>query len=109
MTVLRIPVRAEVPFYTQRTSLDGRSYLFTFKWNQRSGFWFFDFADQDEDPIVSGVKVVPEIPLLRRIIDERRPAGELIVTDLTGDGEPPGYSDFGDRMILMYVPYEDFP
>lgn len=89
--------------WTQRTSLGGRDYLLTFDWNERAGRWSLSLADQDGVAIASGVVLVAALPLLRRVIDARRPPGDIVVVDATGafDAEP-GYDDLGARFGLLY-------
>ena len=41
-----VPTRPGVPDYSQRTSLDGRTYLLTFRWNEREeSAWYLSLAD----------------------------------------------------------------
>lgn len=101
---LEIPVSVDVPLYQIRTTLDGSEYLFRFDWNGREGRWYFSLADINESWIVTGVKIVCNWPLLRRVTDKRRPPGELMATDFTSTGEPPGFVDLGRRVKLLYFP-----
>lgn len=107
--MFRIPTstRDEVASYTQRTTLDGREYVLTFDWNGRAGHWFFSIADQDEDPILQGVKVVLGWNLLDGVRDVRRPPGAIVAVDLTGSGEPPGRTELGGRVELVYYDAEE--
>lgn len=94
--------------YTQRTVLDGREYLLRFRWNQRAAKWYLSIYDQNEIPIYEGIKIVTNFPLLGyRIVDARRPPGEIIAVDVTSDRDP-GLYDLGSRVVLMYVDAADF-
>lgn len=89
--------------WTQRTELGGREYLLSFQWSQRAGRWLFTLADQDSADIVTGQPVVVDWPLLgRRVVDARRPPGELVAVDTTGAGADPGFADLGARVVLVY-------
>lgn len=110
---LRIPTSTTFPFYSQTTTLDGQDYVFRFLWNQREGTWFFSLLDADEDPIVEGLKVVVNLPLLRLVTDERKPPGVLLAVDTTAPevdrtaGEKvlaldPGLEELGERVLLLY-------
>lgn len=101
MTVYLIPTSTD-PAYTQRTKLDGVEYVLTFEWNERDARWYFSIADEDGEPIASGVKVVADWPLLRRVVDPRCPPGEIGAVDATGAGEPPGRYDLGERVKIYY-------
>lgn len=110
---LRIPTSTTFAFYSQTTTLDGQDYVFRFLWNQREGTWFFSLFDADEDPIVEGLKVVVNLPLLRLVTDERKPPGVLLAVDTTAPevdrsaGEKvlaldPGLEELGERVLLLY-------
>lgn len=110
---LRIPTSTTFPLYSQTTTLDGVDYVLRFLWNQREGSWFFSLLDADEDPIVEGLKVVVNLPLLRLVTDERKPPGVLLAVDTTAPevdraaGEKvlaldPGLEDLGERVLLLY-------
>lgn len=88
----------------QRTALDGVEYVLQFDWNDRQKRWSFSLADQDEVPIVSGVTLVADWPLLSLVTDARRPLGELVAWDTSGAGLDPGLADLGDRVQFTYVP-----
>jgi hypothetical protein len=103
----RIPTSNVDPFYSQITDLDGTDYVLTFEWNNRDQAWYLSIADINGDPIVTSLRLVPEWRLLRRVIDERRPQGELFLHDESGAGLPPGFEDLGTRCTLFYVPAAD--
>lgn len=93
-------------YWVQRTALDGRDYLLTFRWSQREGVWRLDLADLDGVAIVSGLVLVVGVSLLRGVVDTRRPAGELVVIDTSGaQDRDPGFDDLGApgaRFVLAY-------
>lgn len=93
--------------WSQRTALDGTDYTLTFTWSQRDGHWHLDLADAEGGAIRSGMSLVPMVPLLRGLVDARRPPGELIVVDTSGASDAdPGFSDLGApgaRFVLAYV------
>jgi hypothetical protein len=106
-----IPTSTTLPDYRQTTSLEGRDYVLRFRWNTREARWYLDVADQDETPIVSGLKLVAEAPLLRLVRrDDRRPPGELWVRDREARtsaagklvARDPGLDELGGRCALLY-------
>lgn len=99
--MLVIPV-TQSPYYEQVTTLEGTNYRFTFKWNKREGYWYFDLADADAVPIRSGIKCVLGTLLLKRVTDARRPPGEIACVDVTASGQDAGFDDFGSRVLLYY-------
>lgn len=102
---VEVPVSLDVPLYTERVTLDGQEYVFRFDWNGREGRWYFDIGDINENWIVTGVKIVCNWPLLRRLVDPRKPPGSLLAVDFSGlGGEPPSLPDLGRRVKLIYFP-----
>lgn len=98
-----VPVITDQVLYQQVTTLDGVDFVLTFALNLRDSYWYVDVADQDGVPIATGIKIVVNWDLLRRCIDERRPKGQLIAIDTTGQGLDPGPDDFGTRVQLLYL------
>lgn len=107
MAVLVISTSTELSSYTQRTILDGVEYLLSFQWNQREAKWYLSIADSEGAPLGSGLKLVADFPLNRRLVDPGAPPGVLYAMDRTGEGVDPGLRDLGDRVFLIYVPVAD--
>lgn len=107
MTRLVLPLTgsAEIPDYEQRTSLDGRDYIFRFRWNQREAAWYFDISDHDDALIVAGLKAIIGWPLLRLVTDARRPPGELMFFSTTPGGDP-GLDDLGPQKRVQLVYFD---
>ena len=103
--VLIIPTSLTLPFYTQRVRLDGREYSLRFRWNTCAERWRMDLLTDENEPIVLGMKIVTDWPLLRYYkFDPRCPPGEFFAQTLTQDTSPPGFSDLGigQRVELTY-------
>ncbi len=102
-----IPTAVGVPHYTMRCRLDGKDYNFRMKWNERSQRWHMNIYADDETPLVLGIKLVANWPLIRYYqYNPDVPQGALIAVDLSNDGSPPGLYDFGEdlRVELTYFP-----
>jgi|SRR5581483_1588300 len=104
MSTLVIPTFDD-PFYTQTTVLEGVSYVLTFKYNQRENAWYFDIAQADATPIISGVKIICNRPLTRRFASISKPPGEFLAISNNGDNTLPGAGELGDgkRVTLLYL------
>ena len=90
--------------WTQRTALGGVDYLLTFVWSQREGHWLLTLSDADGSAIASGLCLVTAAYLLTRVVDSRRPPGELLVVDTSGANDvDPAFEDLGDRFALLYL------
>lgn len=109
MAIQRIPTSTdpELPHYVQRTALDGVEYELRFDWNQREQRWYLRIADADGDVIAGDIKIVSGWPLLRRRRDDRLPPGALMAVDQTGNGEDPGLTELGERVLLLYFDAEE--
>lgn len=105
MTVQLIPT-FDVPFWQQKTTLEGQSFVLTFAFNQREGTWYLSIADSSGVDIYNGQKLMCLQLLLRKCKDPRRPAGDLVVFDNTGVNTPPGLEDLlpnAGRCSLWYI------
>jgi len=90
--------------YRQRVSLDGVAFALRFRWNTRAQSWFVDVFDEDGNVVVYARKCVIEWTLLRQSRHLASvPAGEFINIDTTNRDVPPGKSDFGSRVLMMYL------
>lgn len=101
---LLIPTSSD-PDYEQVTTLDGTTYRLRFIWNQRSEFWTLNLYDVEGDPIVTGIKIVNDIDLLKRQTKDTIPPGAIVAIDTNDTGVPPGLEDLGSRILLVY--YEE--
>lgn len=88
----------------QRTQLDGRDYVITWQWNERLARWTMSIADQDGDPIASGVALVVDFPLLSLVTDERAPPGTIAVVDRQSPTIDPTLTSLGVRHVVCYWP-----
>ena len=105
MSVSTLPT-FEDPFYSYATTLEGKSYLLTFKYNQREECWYLSIYLSDLTPLATGIKMVPDVNLIQRA-DERLPPGFLFCTALLSQNTtPPGLEELGEtdkRVVLVYV------
>ena len=61
-----IPLALSIPHFTQHTEIGGKTYAFEFEWLERGAFWLMHIYDDVGEPLVLGVKLVEDWPLLRR-------------------------------------------
>lgn len=103
MAVLALPTFSD-PFYSYTITLEGKPYLFEFRYNQRESAWYLDVAEVDGTVLVRGVKLVCGINLLRRFADVRLPPGLLTCIANGADKSTPGLEDLGEdrRVTLTY-------
>jgi hypothetical protein len=103
MSILRIPVTNDDPWYTFLTRLESIPVTFEIKWNARDGFWHFALLDDDGAPYFGPRRIVLGIDLWARCLDSRRPPGSLVAYDTSGRGQEAAYPDLGTRVQLLYV------
>lgn len=107
MATLKLPVTVSEPHQSVLVELDGELFRLLIRWSQREEAWYLSVADVEDEPIVSGIKVVVNTPLLRRVVDERAPAGIIMALDVTGELGDPNLDALGDTIPLVYIESEE--
>jgi hypothetical protein len=93
-----------VPNYRQRTHLDGVEYELVLRWSDREAAWYLDLNRSTGELLVSGIKVVCNLPLLYRFHGiDGVPPGELIATDGRPEPHDPLLDELGDAVPLLYM------
>ena len=105
MAAQRIPITPGVPNFRQRTTLDGREYVFDFRWSQREAKWYLDLRDAQGELLAGSIKLVVSWPLLDSIRGQRSamPPGELMLIDGRQTPADPGLDELGDEVQLVYL------
>lgn len=98
-----------VPHFDFQVQLDGVTYTLEFRWNTRQSGWFMSIQEEDETPIMSGIRVVVDLPLGKRSRDERMPSGALIALDTQDQHKDPDYDELGPRVVLLYFTADELP
>lgn len=103
MAIFELATQQGLSAWTQRVELDGVAYSLEFAWNERDGAWFISLAQPDGTPLVSGLKLVTNRPLLRRFrYRVGLPPGELYAIDLSGKIAYAGFSDLSNGVTITY-------
>lgn len=101
--IFEIATQQGLSAWTQRVELDGVAYSLEFAWNERARAWFISLAQPDGTPLLSGIKLVSNRPLLRRFRWRvGLPPGELSAIDLSGKISYAGYTDLSNGVTLTY-------
>jgi hypothetical protein len=98
--VIRWP---EGPAWRQQVTIENRVYIMRAYWNTVGEFWVFSLATANDEPILSGVKVVQNVDFFDRSTDERLPSGSLLLVTNLSCGCTPGRNDLDDNARLLYV------
>ena len=104
-----LPLRTDLPAYRFQVELEGRTYGLRLRWNERAAAWFLSVLTADDALLLSGVKVVVGVPLLRRHVDSRLPPGELMALDTARADAEAGLEELGARVVLTYTEAADLP
>lgn len=76
------------------------------KWNERGQFFTLSVYNRQREPLIEGIKLVRDTPLLRRFqltgID-----GALVCWRTYGDKEKPDFESFPDEFTLIYFDADD--
>jgi hypothetical protein len=110
MATQTIPNLPDEPFHTLRVRLDDRDYTLEFLYSTRGENWSLSIYDEENEPVVLGLKLFTGVPLLAAYKrDERVPRGELFLVALGSDQSPPKLAELGDglRCELTYYPEAD--
>lgn len=102
MTSFILTTRPDLDNYEQRVELDGIEYRLALAWNRRGEHWSLLLSLADGSPVVSGIRIVADTPLLAAVSHPDRPIGELVALDTSGASLDPGRDDLGQRVLLMY-------
>lgn len=102
MAVKQLPLRTDgYPYYDFEITLDEIDFTFEFYWNERSGRWYMNIYDIDNNPLFTGICIVADWDLLTGKQVEGMPLGTLITVDTDGQGDP-GLYDLGKRVLITY-------
>jgi hypothetical protein len=83
---------------------EGTDFLLDFDWNGRASAWFLSVYSADEAPLVLGIKVVSNRPLLHRFRSTPGlPAGDLVAVDFTGLIPYAGFDRLGAEVAFKYL------
>lgn len=103
-----VPVFRNEPLYNERVRLDDRDYILRFDFAGREDRIYLSIYDQDNNPLLIGVKVIPNIGLnTRHVFNAALPQGTLVALDLEQGGVPPTLADFGTRVRLFYYAVDE--
>ena len=98
-----LPILAQGAHFTFSTELDGVSFGFEFRWNNRDSGWYMFLYDGNGDPIAQNVRVAVKTSLLGPTIRAGFPTGYLIAKDTTGQDAEAGLTDLGARVKIGFI------
>ncbi len=98
----------EIPFVPSTparfsTLIGDRELVFEQRWNERDKSWYFDLFDNDENPIVVGIKIALGTFMGRISEHPSLVKGAFMAQDTSREGAEAGYDDLGVRVRVWYV------
>ena len=105
--IYEVPLQLDVPFYLQETTLDGRSYLLEFRWNERESAWYLNIYTDLGSLISAGNKLCLDWPVARLSNHIDMYPGFIIPMDNTGSKAEPTFSSLGRSVKLYYFDGEE--
>jgi hypothetical protein len=103
MALTQISTSQTIPYYSEIVELDGENFILTFKWNVREEAWYFSIYQEDETPVLVGVKLVTGWNPIRRLSGSDRPLGIFFTYDTTETDTEPSFSTLGTQIQLLYA------
>jgi hypothetical protein len=97
--------------WQQSVDLSGVRYKVYFSWNTRMESWFMTIMDSDENVLIGGIRLIPNIDLLakyKRTVSAL-PQGMLFIMDKEHDPITAELDrdNFGTRFLLAYTELEE--
>lgn len=88
--------------YRSPVELDGQVYILELRLNTRADRWMLRIFDADENPLATGLRLVPRVNLLDGLVLEILPPGELRVTHSAGLSYVDADAWRQGRAVLVY-------
>jgi hypothetical protein len=102
-TTVQIPTRGDIANYFQRISLDNVPYILLFNYNARDSSWYLSLYDGSNNPILQGMKLVPNFSLTDQIQNPAWTGGVIITYDARPDPQPALLADLDGTVPLLYI------
>ena len=103
VTRSQIPIPVDTPNFVQRVALTGVIFTMHFVYNGRIDRFYLSLHDDKDNPIVTGMRVICDWPIMRKCRSTAMPVGFILFSDSSGNAEPPGLHELGRRVQLYYV------
>lgn len=102
--MIRVPIKVTSPDFSFPIELDGKTWIFRFRWNHRLEQWVLDVHNADGKALLLGKGVVINVPLLNRFAYLGVPSGILMALPSSPEDHTRiAYEDLGARVELFYM------
>lgn len=83
-------------------TLEGEIFILEFTWNALNEFWSMDIYTRNEVPLIYGITIVPDYPLLSTYTVEGMPKGEIICQNIVNGDDIIRRYDMSQKFELVY-------
>lgn len=102
-----IPFRPSDNNYRLTVPFDNIPTLIDTRWSARDEAWYIDFREEDETPIMLGVKIVLGVNLARQSTNPFFRTQMFVPFDTSGTDVEAGFDDLGSRVIVQRLTIAD--
>jgi hypothetical protein len=92
------------PWFKESTILDNTLYQFEFQWSERGQYWTTNIFNDNDEPILTGVKISINSEIINMYSRSQLPFGYLLPVDEKGSYTRIEETDLGARVAIIYVP-----
>jgi hypothetical protein len=89
------------------SNIDSKVLSFRVRWNSRESSWRLDIRTVEEEPIVSGLKLLPNQNLTKGYTSPLLPSGNFYIIDVGGGNSRPTLESLGNIQSLIYLTEEE--
>lgn len=99
----------EPSFWREQIELSGTIFILEFKWNALNEFWVMNIYTSTNDPIILGIKIVPDYSLLDQYpAVSGRPIGDIVCQNIVGSRDEISRFDMSQKFELLYYEVGEF-
>jgi hypothetical protein len=88
--------------WSEQINLTNSVFIFYFRWNALNKYWVMNIYDQNNAPILLGVKIVTNYDLTKQFVVSGLPAGDIICQNILNEWIDIGRFDMGQTNELIY-------
>ena len=88
--------------WKQQIELNNETFILSFKWNALNEYWSMNIYDQNESPLVLGIKIVTQFNLTEQLVQSGMPQGDILCQNIIGGFEKIKRNDMGLTNELVF-------
>lgn len=95
------------PASTQRITIEGLTYFIYLAYNSRQESWELTLHNEDNEPLVEGIKLIPDQNITKRFLWVDRFEGDIVISIYNATAEPITRDNLGTDYLIVYVTKEE--